>query len=142
MKDALGGEVTDPENPGIAQVTMKKIAIVGGGITGLATAFYLQEHAGETIDYTLIEGSSRLGGKIISARERGFIVEGGPDSFLSLFRNLRSPRLFNGKCGRCEYRALCGGSRARAFAYTGDPLASDPLCPYEPKAGSVHNYPM
>ena len=32
----------------------------------------------------------------------------------------------------CEYRTLCGGSRARAFAYTGDPLASDPFCPYEP----------
>ena len=51
-----------------------------------------------------------------------------------LFRALHTPSQFKGKCGRCEYSALCGGSRARAFAYTGDPLASDPFCPYEPKA--------
>jgi len=49
-----------------------------------------------------------------------------------LFRSLHSPTSFKGKCGRCEYKTLCGGSRARAFAATGDPLASDPFCPYEP----------
>lgn len=37
---------------------------------------------------------------------------------------------FTGKCGRCEYRELCGGSRSRAFASTGDPLAEDPACAY------------
>jgi AdoMet-dependent heme synthase len=51
-----------------------------------------------------------------------------------IFRALHAPSQFRGKCGMCEYSALCGGSRARAFAYTGDPLASDPFCPYEPKA--------
>jgi radical SAM protein len=51
-----------------------------------------------------------------------------------LFRSLHDPSTFHGKCGQCEYRALCGGSRARAFAYTGDPLGSDPFCPYEPRA--------
>jgi len=54
-----------------------------------------------------------------------------------MFRALHAPSLFKGKCGQCEYRALCGGSRARAFAYTGDALASDPFCPYEPKARAV-----
>jgi radical SAM protein len=49
-----------------------------------------------------------------------------------IFRALHKPEIFKGKCGRCEYRALCGGSRARGFAATGDPLASDPLCAYEP----------
>jgi radical SAM protein len=39
---------------------------------------------------------------------------------------------FDGRCGRCEYADLCGGSRARAFAATGDPLAEDPACPYQP----------
>jgi AdoMet-dependent heme synthase len=39
---------------------------------------------------------------------------------------------FGGKCGRCEYSDLCGGSRARAYASTGDPLAEDPACAYEP----------
>ena len=56
-----------------------------------------------------------------------------------LFQSLHNPSEFRGKCGRCEYGALCGGSRARAFAFTGDPLASDPFCPYQPKlaAGAV-----
>ncbi|MGD0647026.1 MAG: TIGR04053 family radical SAM/SPASM domain-containing protein [Acidobacteriaceae bacterium] len=49
-----------------------------------------------------------------------------------MFQVLHNPNLFKGKCGYCEYRALCGGSRARAFAATGDPLASDPFCHYEP----------
>jgi len=49
-----------------------------------------------------------------------------------LFRTLRRPDLLTGRCGRCEYAETCGGSRARAFAATGDPMAEDPLCPYEP----------
>jgi radical SAM protein with 4Fe4S-binding SPASM domain len=49
-----------------------------------------------------------------------------------LFRALHSPRQFKGRCGRCEFRVICGGSRSRAFAHTGDPLASDPFCAYEP----------
>jgi radical SAM protein len=49
-----------------------------------------------------------------------------------LFRRLRQPDGFGGRCGRCEFRAICGGSRARAFAASGDPLAADLLCPYEP----------
>ena len=49
-----------------------------------------------------------------------------------IFRALHNPSTFKGKCGICEYRTLCGGSRARAFAYTGDALASDPFCAYEP----------
>jgi radical SAM protein with 4Fe4S-binding SPASM domain len=49
-----------------------------------------------------------------------------------MFQALHDPNLFKGKCGYCEYRALCGGSRARAFAATGDALASDPFCHYEP----------
>ena len=49
-----------------------------------------------------------------------------------LFRSLRDRDRLNGKCGACEFRALCGGSRSRAYATTGDPLESDPLCPYVP----------
>ena len=48
-----------------------------------------------------------------------------------LFRQLREGEL-GGKCGACEYRALCGGCRARAFALDGDILAADPSCVYEP----------
>jgi AdoMet-dependent heme synthase len=53
-----------------------------------------------------------------------------------VFRALHDPHQFKGKCGDCEYRVICGGSRARAFAYTGDLLASDPFCPYMPARGS------
>jgi len=49
-----------------------------------------------------------------------------------LFRRLRDPGQLTGKCGRCEFRAVCGGSRARAYAVTGDVMAADPSCPYEP----------
>ena len=48
-----------------------------------------------------------------------------------LFRRLREGAL-GGKCGACEYRKLCGGCRARAFALEGDVLAADPSCAYEP----------
>ncbi len=41
--------------------------------------------------------------------------------------------LLKGKCGVCEYRELCRGSRARAWAETGDHLAADPRCAYIPK---------
>ena len=51
-----------------------------------------------------------------------------------LFRDLRAPELLKGKCGRCEFRDVCGGSRARAYALTGDYLAEDPSCVYEPAA--------
>jgi len=49
-----------------------------------------------------------------------------------LFQRLREGTL-GGRCGRCEYRELCGGCRARAFALNGDLLAEDPSCTYEPE---------
>ena len=52
-----------------------------------------------------------------------------------VLRSLRDPAQFKGRCGVCEYNDWCGGSRARAYAWTGDPLESDPLCPYVPRAG-------
>ena len=51
-----------------------------------------------------------------------------------LFLALRDPSRLGGRCGRCEYRERCGGSRARAWALTGDPLGEDPGCSYEPTA--------
>lgn len=50
-----------------------------------------------------------------------------------LMRSLRDPNGFKGRCGVCEYHDWCGGSRARAYAWTSDPLESDPLCPYQPR---------
>lgn len=49
-----------------------------------------------------------------------------------LFRQLRDPALLEGRCGACEYRAVCGGSRSRAYAMSGNHLAEEPFCSYEP----------
>jgi len=62
---------------------MSKTVIVGGGVTGLATAYYLREFGVGAAGCTLVEGSSRVGGKVTSMEESGFLVEGGPDSFLA-----------------------------------------------------------
>jgi AdoMet-dependent heme synthase len=50
-----------------------------------------------------------------------------------IFRMLRDPDALTGRCGDCEFRAVCGGSRSRAYAATGHALAEDPLCAYEPR---------
>lgn len=59
---------------------MSKVLIIGGGITGLAAAWQLQQQG---IDYTLVEASSRLGGKIITEYQDGFVLEGAADSFVA-----------------------------------------------------------
>lgn len=50
-----------------------------------------------------------------------------------LFRALRDETRLGGRCGRCRWRSVCGGSRARAYALTGDPLGEEPTCLYEPE---------
>lgn len=55
-----------------------------------------------------------------------------------LFRQLRDTANLKGKCGVCEFRNICGGSRSRAYALTGDPFAADPSCSYQPRAVPVH----
>ena len=72
----------------------------------------------------------------------GFLpVSGGNvlgDSLTDVYRNsdlfltLRDTSQRHGKCGICEYRNICGGSRSRAYALTGDFLAEDPRCIYQP----------
>ena len=62
------------------------VTIIGGGIAGLATAFYLQEKAreqGRDVQYTLLESSDRWGGKIATEKVDGFLIEGGPDLLLT-----------------------------------------------------------
>lgn len=50
-----------------------------------------------------------------------------------LFTKLRDDNALTGKCGKCEYRSVCGGSRSRAYAVYGDAFAEDPLCCYQPQ---------
>jgi len=54
-----------------------------------------------------------------------------------VFTSVRDMSRLKGKCGVCDYKIVCGGSRARAFAYTGDALESDPLCPFIPEGAPV-----
>ena len=64
---------------------MKKVVIIGGGITGLSAAYEMQKaiETGKLVDYLLVEKEDRLGGKILTEKIDGFILEGGPDCFLS-----------------------------------------------------------
>ncbi len=54
-----------------------------------------------------------------------------------IFMDLKDPNKLKGKCGRCEFRFICGGSRARAYAMTGDYLAAEPRCIYVPRSNDV-----
>ena len=54
-----------------------------------------------------------------------------------IFNQLRDASAYGGKCGRCEYLKVCGGCRARAFEATGDFLAEEPLCAYQPGRGKA-----
>lgn len=53
-----------------------------------------------------------------------------------LLQQLRDPDALGDRCGQCEFRTVCGGSRSHAFAMTGDPLAEDPSCAYQPAGGN------
>lgn len=64
---------------------MKKVVVIGAGITGLSAAYFLHKsmEAGEPVDYLLVEKDHRVGGKIVTNKLDGFTIEGGPDCFLS-----------------------------------------------------------
>jgi protoporphyrinogen/coproporphyrinogen III oxidase len=70
------------QHTGRLMADAKRVAIVGGGITGLAAAYRLRQR-GSTASITLLESTDRLGGKIVTDRVDGFVIEGGPDAFLS-----------------------------------------------------------
>ncbi|OGX13928.1 MAG: protoporphyrinogen oxidase, partial [Nitrospirae bacterium RIFCSPLOWO2_12_FULL_63_8] len=59
------------------------MVVVGGGIAGLSAAYALSQPDGPPVACTLVEADSRLGGKILTEQADGFVIEGGPDSFLS-----------------------------------------------------------
>src|SRR6266849_1925261 len=64
---------------------MKRIAIIGGGISGLSAAYTIEEkrQSGAPIEYVLFESSPCLGGVLVTDRVEGCLVEAGPDSFLT-----------------------------------------------------------
>ena len=50
-----------------------------------------------------------------------------------VFQTLRDPSALTGKCGECPFSQICGGSRARAYAFTGELTAPDPTCAFQPR---------
>src|SRR5690348_10647012 len=67
-------------------VNTKTVVVIGGGITGLSTAYYLQKKAqeqGDSLRILLVEADAKLGGKVQTERVDGFVIERGPDSFLA-----------------------------------------------------------
>ncbi len=65
---------------------MKRVAVIGGGIAGLSAAWYLEKarRSGTALEWTLFEKSARLGGVIQTERRDGYVLEAGPDSFLTI----------------------------------------------------------
>ncbi|QHS16565.1 TIGR04053 family radical SAM/SPASM domain-containing protein [haloarchaeon 3A1-DGR] len=154
------GRVLDPIVPDRAEAVMEWLQAVADeerfGVKTTEAPFYrrvgLQGATDES--HTTASSSPRRAG-ITAGRGFAFVSHTGevyPSGFLpesagnvrdrsvvdvyrnaDLFEELRDPDAYRGKCGACEYRHVCGGSRSRAYATTGDPLASDPLCPYVPE---------
>jgi protoporphyrinogen/coproporphyrinogen III oxidase len=81
------GDPLSPHSPACAghPPSVRRIAVLGGGITGLSAAYFLAQarRQGAPIEELLIEGRDRLGGSIQTERVEGFLIEGGPDSFIT-----------------------------------------------------------
>jgi radical SAM protein len=86
--------------------------------------FVFISHRGEVFP----SGFLPVSGGNIKKQSLGDIYRNSP-----LFKDLRDVGRLEGKCGRCEFREICGGSRARAYAMTGNAFAEEPCCVYEPK---------
>lgn len=114
---AAGGDGSDADSRPANEGVSRRSGIVAGD------GFAFVSHTGEVFPSGFLPQSAG------NVREQSVreIYRNVP-----LFESLRDRDRLEGKCGACPYRNVCGGSRSRAFAHTGNPLASDPLCPYVP----------
>ena len=135
MRKALEEKGTNPDEvlkPGELYFRLKRklVELLGDG--GEARAQTMGTRDGKGIVFIAYNGNVYPSGflpySVGNVREKG-LAEIYRNS--ELMRKLRSAE-FKGRCGVCEFRDVCGGSRARAYAYHVDPLAEDPACPYEP----------
>jgi len=105
--------------------SMKKIYIIGGGIAGLAAAYRIQEEIfrGASLQCTVLEGTHHFGGKIFTQRFDGFLVERGPDSFIS-----QKPWAIElcKKIGLGDRLVGTNPEQTRTFVYTGKRLVTMP----------------
>ncbi len=113
---------------GIAESTTKQLAMdsIGRAPRGLndGKGFIFISHTGEVFPSGFLPESAGN----IRQLPLATIYRDSP-----AFRNLRDTSLLQGKCGACEFKEICGGSRSRAFALTGNSLAEEPCCSYVPK---------
>jgi oxygen-dependent protoporphyrinogen oxidase len=104
---------------------MKKVVIVGGGIAGLASAYRIQEEISQGAPYQcrVLEGSGVFGGKIATERVDGFVVEKGPDSFIS-----QKPAAIQlcKKLGLTDRLAGTNTGNSKTYVYTGGKLVTMP----------------
>lgn len=120
------------------RVVLQRVEATGGGVESVlrgpgGRGFGIRDGAG--VVFVSHRGDVYPSGFLPLAAgnvRRDQLVELYRDS--EIFCRLRDADSLRGKCGRCEYRWICGGSRARAFAMTGDPMAADPLCAFVPGA--------
>ncbi len=110
----------------IASQHEKTVDAIGRAPRGLndGKGFVFISHKGEVFP----SGFLPLSAGSIRDQELAAIYRDSP-----LFLNLRDTSKLEGKCGACEFKEICGGSRARAYALTGNPHAEEPCCSYIPK---------
>ncbi len=115
-------------NAGIEQaaIPQKAADAIGRAPRGLndGKGFMFISHTGEVFP----SGFMPLSAGNIRSQNLGTVYRDAP-----LFRSLRDTSKLEGKCGSCEFKEICGGSRARAHALTGNPFSEEPCCGYIPK---------
>ena len=132
--EAAGGSVEDLVKPGaLYRRLMNRLVEVLGEPRGPPMAHTVGTMDGRGIIFVSYDGNVYPSG-FLPLSAGNVRIRSLRDIYRrsTLFQALRS-RL-KGKCGACEFKDVCGGSRARAFAYTGDPFAEDPACVYKPGA--------
>ena len=122
----LQQQVLARQTDSTATTTHKVADTIGRAPRGLndGKGFVFISHTGEVYP----SGFLPISGGNVRQRALGDIYRNSP-----IFKQLRRPDELRGKCGACEFRHICGGSRARAFAVTGDAMAEEPCCAYVPK---------
>jgi AdoMet-dependent heme synthase len=111
---------------GSTSVHEKSVDVIGRAPRGLndGKGFVFISHKGEVFPSGFLPRSAGN----IREQELATIYRDSP-----LFRALRDTSMLEGKCGSCEFKEICGGSRARAYALSGNPYAEEPCCSYIPK---------
>ncbi len=117
QKSAAGSKPPDPSVAGHGALH----AVTRGCLGGISFCFI--SHTGSVQPCGYLELNC---GEV---KETGFETIWGK---AAVFQKLRNPESYGGKCGRCEFFRICGGCRARAHELTGDYLAEEPFCIYEP----------